>query len=516
MAQESRVHKSILNVKANLIFYFINLLISFFSRKIFLDTLSADFVGLTSTLNGFLSFLNLAELGISTAIGYVLYKPLFDHDQEKINEIISVFGYLYRIIGLIILGSGILLSFFFPLIFSKSNYHYPIIYFAFYSFLTSSLLGYFVNYKQTLLGADQKNYIVTTYFQTSNIICYILQTILVYYTHSPFLWIAINLSTSIIYCFILNWRIHKTYPWLQTNIRKGKAVFKNYPEVTKYIKQLFIHRIAGFVQYQTTPTLIYAFDSLKIVAYYGNYTIIVDKLAILITNLLSGTGAGVGNLIAEGNKEKIQRVFWELYSIRFLISGICVFSIYHLINPFISLWLGKEYILSPVIIILILVNFFITQTRGATDQFLYGYGLFSDIWAPFAEIIISLGVSISLGGIWGVPGVLTGNIVSMLIIICIWKPYFLYKKGFKKPISSYWLTIAVYITCGMAAFIICSIILPFIPINPEASYYKWIIYGILITLLFTVIYTTLLFITTQGMKDFIERCKRLITKNKTI
>ena len=60
MAQESRVHKSILNVKANLIFYFINLLISFFSRKIFLDTLSADFVGLTSTLNGFLSFLNVS------------------------------------------------------------------------------------------------------------------------------------------------------------------------------------------------------------------------------------------------------------------------------------------------------------------------------------------------------------------------------------------------------------------------------------------------------------------------
>lgn len=511
MAQESRVYKSILNVRANLIFYFINLLISFFSRKIFLDTLSADFVGLTSTLNGFLSFLNLAELGISTTIGYVLYKPLFNHDQEKINEIISVFGYLYRIIGLIILGSGILLSFFFPLIFSKSNYHYPVIYFAFYSFLTSSLLGYFVNYKQTLLGADQKNYIVTTYFQMSNIICYILQTILVYYTHSPFLWIAINLSTSIIYCFILNWRIHKAYPWLQTNIRKGKAVFKNYPEVTKYIKQLFIHRIAGFVQYQTTPTLIYAFDSLKIVAYYGNYTIIVDKLAILITNLLSGTGAGVGNLIAEGNKEKIQRVFWELYSIRFLISGICVFSIYHLINPFISLWLGKEYILSPVIIILILVNFFITQTRGATDQFLYGYGLFSDIWAPFAEIIISLGVSISLGSIYGVPGVISGNIVSMIIIICIWKPYFLFIKGFKTSILRYWINILIFILCGIISFMISSFIISYIDINPYKSYSTWIAYGLIITIIFTIINSILLFTYTQGMKDFMSRLKNLIS-----
>lgn len=46
-----------------------------------------------------LNFLNLAELGISTAIGYVLYKPIFEHDEARINEIISVLGYMYRWIG---------------------------------------------------------------------------------------------------------------------------------------------------------------------------------------------------------------------------------------------------------------------------------------------------------------------------------------------------------------------------------------------------------------------------------
>ena len=100
--QESRVKKSLLNARVNLIFYFLTLILSFFSRKIFLDTLGADFVGLTGTLQNLLGFLNLAELGIGSAIGYVLYKPLFEHDEEKINEIISVFGYLYRWIGFII------------------------------------------------------------------------------------------------------------------------------------------------------------------------------------------------------------------------------------------------------------------------------------------------------------------------------------------------------------------------------------------------------------------------------
>ena len=87
MPQESRLKKSLLNARVNLIFYFLSLALSFFSRKIFLDALGADFMGLIGTLNNLLGFLNLAELGISTAIGYVLYKPLFEHDEKKINKI---------------------------------------------------------------------------------------------------------------------------------------------------------------------------------------------------------------------------------------------------------------------------------------------------------------------------------------------------------------------------------------------------------------------------------------------
>ena len=87
---ESRVKKTLLNARVNLVFYFLTLALSFFSRKIFLDCLGADFVGLTGTLQNLLGFLNLAELGIGSAIGYVLYKPLFERNQEKINEITQV------------------------------------------------------------------------------------------------------------------------------------------------------------------------------------------------------------------------------------------------------------------------------------------------------------------------------------------------------------------------------------------------------------------------------------------
>lgn len=134
MSQESRVRKSLLNARVNLIFYFLTLALSFFSRKIFLDTLGADFVGLTSTLQNLLGFLNLAELGISTAIGYVLYKPLFEQNKLKINEIISVFGYLYHWIGKIMLLAGGILACFLSLIFSNTGFDLTLIFFVYFFF----------------------------------------------------------------------------------------------------------------------------------------------------------------------------------------------------------------------------------------------------------------------------------------------------------------------------------------------------------------------------------------------
>ena len=113
-----RVHKSVLNAEVNLIFYFLSLFFAFFSRKIFLDNLGAEFIGLTGTLYNILGYLNLSELGISACIGYFLFKPLQTNNRQEIQEILSLLGYLYNWIGSIILAGGIMISFFFPLIFS--------------------------------------------------------------------------------------------------------------------------------------------------------------------------------------------------------------------------------------------------------------------------------------------------------------------------------------------------------------------------------------------------------------
>lgn len=505
--QESRVKKSLLNARVNLIFYFLTLILSFFSRKIFLDTLGADFVGLTGTLQNLLGFLNLAELGIGSAIGYVLYKPLFEHDEGKINEIISVFGYLYRWIGFIILGAGIVLACFLPLIFPNTEFEMGVIFFAYFSFLASSLIGYFANYKQTLLGADQKNYVVTAYFQTANIIKVLIQMASAYYTGSYYLWVAIELTFGIIYSFILNWKINQVYPWLCSEVRQGKQLFKKYPEVMKYTKQLFVHKLGETLNSQTKPIFIYIFSSLKIVAYYGNYTIIVDKLIQLLANILGGVAASIGNLVAEGNKEKNLKVFWELMSIRFFVSGIFIFAIFYLLPSFITLWLGPEYLLPKAVLILLLINLFIGLIRMGIEQFIFAHGLFYDVWSPIVCSILFILLAIIAGHFWGLEGVLLGSNISSVLIYWIWKPYFLFSKGFKVSIYRYWkqffrLLILMGITFCIVGY---AINIWNLQMFSYISWEMWILSACCIVSLFSIIYLGILYLGVQGLRDFVRR-----------
>src|ERR1700743_3650140 len=118
----SRVKKSLLNARVNVLFYVVSLALSYFSRRVFLQGLGASFVGFTGTVGNFLEFLNLAEMGTAMAVSYALYRPLVEGKREEVASIVSLTGYLYRRVGVIIFVAGVVLSFFLPLIFPHPGF----------------------------------------------------------------------------------------------------------------------------------------------------------------------------------------------------------------------------------------------------------------------------------------------------------------------------------------------------------------------------------------------------------
>lgn len=442
-----RTKKSIINAEVGFISYIISLFLAFFSRKIFLDNLGAEFIGLTGTLSNILGILNLSEMGIGLCISFFLFKPIADKNYQEINNIISLLGYLYKRIGLFVVTIGIAVSLSFPWIFGHTSMSYGIIYFSFYSLLASNAIGYFINYRQTLLGADQKMYVVNIYYQGFNVLKALLQIFLAYYYKNLYVWVAIEFVFSLVYCIILNWKIEKEYPWLKANKKKGPTLLKQYPDVIKKTKQILIHKLKDFLLTKSDEIMVFAFVSLKMVAYYGNYTMIIGKLTAAFFTMFSGISAGIGNLVAEGNKQHTLEIFWQLSSLKYFITGILIFTLSFLINPFISWWLGEEYQLSSFIVTLFMVNLFIMQTRQFVDSFNHTHGLYGDVWAAWAEGIINIAVTISIAINWGIIGILLGKIISLLVIVVIWKPYYLFTQGIKEPVSTYWKGIGKYYLC---------------------------------------------------------------------
>ena len=109
---------------------------------------------------------------------------------------------------------------------------------------------------------------------------------------------------------------------------------------------------------------------------------------------------------------------------------------YKLSNSFICLWIGEEYLLSNTTLIILIIYAFITLTRTC-DIFLGAYGLYHDIYAPVIEACLNIGCSILLGYYWGITGIIGGVVISLVVVVIIWKPYFLFKHGFKKKAYTY-------------------------------------------------------------------------------
>lgn len=502
-----RVRKSMINAEVNLLFYFLMLFLNFFSRKIFLDNLGTDFIGLAGTLNSILGYLNLAELGITACIGYFLFKPLQSNNRQEIQEILSLLGYLYNWIGRFILAGGILISLFFPLIFAKAELGLGIIYFTFYSFLGSSLIGYFINYRQTLLSADQKNYLVAIYLQSANLIRLILQIVLAYTYKNPFVWVGIEFLFSVFGCIVLNWKIDKEYPWLNVDKRQGRMLLKKYPEVIAKTKQVFIHKIKDFALIKSDELFIFFFVSLKMVAYYGNYMIIISKLISLFSSITGSVGASVGNLVAEGNKPNMLKVFWEFTTIQHTIAATLSFSLYAFLEPFVAHWLGAEYIMDHRILILLVLFIYISNSRNSVDSFNYAHGLYADVWSAWAELIINISITIVCGLKWGIIGILLGKIASLLAIVVLWKPYYLFSSGFKEPVSIYWKGVLRNYIISVFAISASLYTIQYIPINPYHSLWDWILYSAISMVIFLCYDLTATMFFAKGAKDSFNRIK---------
>ncbi|MDE5661243.1 MAG: sugar transporter [Muribaculaceae bacterium] len=509
MNTQSRTRKSLHNSIVAMGFFIIQLLLQFVSRKVFLDHLGTEVLGLNTTLSNILQFLNLAELGIGAAVGFSLYKPLAENNRSHINEIVTLHGMLYRRIAMIIIAGAIVLMCFFPLIFKKMELPMWYAYGSFGVLLISALIGYFVNFRQIVLSSAQMDYKIQTATNPWMLLKLVAQILaLSYFDHSYEWWLALEFAFSIIAAISLHRVTRRTFPFLRSSGHTYSELKVKYKVLLQKVRQLFVHRIGSFVMSQFSTIVIYAYISLSAVALYGNYMLVIVGINRLCNAVFNSMGAGVGNLVAEGNNERIRAVFNELLSVRFAVVSIIIYGLLTSVQPLICLWVGPEYLFGTLTVALIAANLFINLTRNTVDLYVNAYGLFGDIWAPVAEASLNIGLSVLLGWLFGLNGILAGVIISLVAVIGIWKPYYLFSRGMRLSVWVYWkewfrnlLSVAVP---AVAAYLL---IRHTLTLDPAEGWFELIVYTIVNVTAYILFLIPSMLAFNTGMRLFAKRLR---------
>lgn len=513
--KNSRAKKSIKNAMVSTVYYLAIICLSFFSRRIFFEYLGSEILGLNTTARDLLSLLNITELGIGSAIAFLLYKPLHEKDHEKVKEIITVQGWLYRIVAYIIIAASCVLMCFFPAIFAKSPLPLSYAYLVFGSLLIGNMLSYFYNYRAFVLSAQQKQYKMVRVNQGVEVLKIIFQIIAVSRFKNPFFWwLGLEFATRVISCYLLDRIIKKDYPWLDISLKNGKAYLARNREIIKKTKQVIFHKLGGVALSNSSTPILYAYTSLTVVAFYANYQLVLGKVSRLIGNFFSSTSAGVGDLVAEGNKSSIKRVFWELFDSRFMIASTIIICCYHLADPFISAWLSPDYILGKRFLVIFLIMQWILMTRETVDSFISAHGMFQDIWSPIVEAFINISLSICFGHFWGLEGIIFGATISLVLIVEIWKPIFLFHVGLKENPLQYFSRLAGRLVVVLCVAYLSTKICPLLPKSSEAgsSFFNWVFYAIETTLVVSLMLIPSFLAFSQGMRNFVRRMTDIILR----
>lgn len=419
-----------INSLKNAIFNFGNSLVmnllKFISRIVFIKYLSSVYLGVNGLLSNVLGLLALTELGVGTAIGYSLYKPLADADEEKCKSLMNFYRIAYRVIAVIVLVLGLILLPFLPWFIKDSSgiNNLPIIYLI---FLTNMVIGYLFSYKRTLITADQKNYKITPFLTFFSFLTTVTQIISLFIFHNYIIYLIIQVVCTLLENITVNMYINKKYPYLK-DIKHAKKIEKNeLKDIKTNILALMAHKVGSYVLSATDNLVISKFIGIVTVGIYSNYVLIHSAISNFIYSFINNSTASLGNLIASEDKDREISVFYEMNFVVYCLYGVSSLCLLFVFNPFIELVFGAEYLLSFKVVVLIVLNYYLVGLNQVPIIFQAAAGAYKyDKFVPLIEAGINLSVSIVLVNYIGVSGVLIGTFVSYLLPLFI-KPFVVFK-----------------------------------------------------------------------------------------
>lgn len=444
MTNNSRTKNVLINTLVGIAGQLLNLILNFASRTIFINILGVTYLGVNGLFSNIFSILSLVELGIGSAIVFSLYKPLAEKNNKKLEALMGLYEKAYRVVGISILLLGIIIIPFLEF-FIKEDIDIPHLKLIFSLFLINTAVTYFIAFKRSIFIADQKNYINTLNNNVFSFITKIVQIAVLVITENFILYLIVQIILVLLSNIEISIRANKHYPFLK-NKTGAKLSKEDLKEIKKNISSMFLLRIGDVVVNGTNNLLISTFIGIVWVGIYSNYLMLINIIQSFISQIFNSMTASVGNLVNLEDKEKSLDIFYKIFFVNFIIYGFSSICLFILVNPFIELWIGKDFLLSTKVVFLIVLSNYLMGIRNVLWVYINALGLFYHFrYMPFLECAINLGASILLINKFGISGVFLGTIISTLTTYFIAEPYILNRHFNKLPLKRYFIRYFFYL-----------------------------------------------------------------------
>lgn len=478
-----RVKSSLFNIAAGLANQFIITALSFISRTVFITTLGIEYLGVNGLFTNILAMLTLAEAGLGVSIMYSLYKPVAENDHDRINILMKFYRNTYMVIAAIVLMLGLSLMPF--LNFFIKDAKVEDIHLIYLIFLLNTVAPYFYVHKNSFLNVSQKGYIVTGIYSISSIISVCIKIGILHYTQNYILYLIIDSVITISNSIILAVIVNRMYPYLKAKV-KGKLDSQTKGEITKNVKAIVLQNLGNYLIFGTDNIIISSFVSVAAVGLYSNYNMLIEICRSFVNQVFNNIYHSVGNLVASESTEKIYSIYKVYRLVNFWFYSFFTIFLSIMLEPFISIWLGSEFLLDGGLLIILMLIFYERGMRNSITTVKTTAGIFhEDRYAPILQALINLSVSIFLVKSIGITGVFIGTLVSQLLIPFWTTPYLVYKKVFNLKIGSYYFQYLLFLIIGIATYFITSELSRQIIIE---NYYSLIVQGIICMIVPNIIY----------------------------
>lgn len=473
--------RALLNIITSISLKILLLFVALINRKVLITQIGNDANGLNSLFINLISIISIAELGIGSAIIYSMYKPIVDNEAKKISALYHLYKKIYSVIASIILFVGLLITPILPIL-ARGYDNSVSLYLTYILFLLSTILTYLYSARSSLMNAYKNNYITTLIEQIGQLVLNCIQIVILFITKSFIIFILVRIFVVLLQYLItklISDRLHK-------NIIKEKAKIDNEikNEIIKNVKAMFFHKLGGVLINSTDSIIISSCISISVLGLYGNYCTIIVALVGVLNLIFSQITSIIGHAYIKQDSQKFKENFKFFHNFNFIIGLVFFLGIYAVIDPFIELFYGSEFLLDKEIIIILTLNYFIQFMRSSVLTFRDATGNFYyDRYKAVVEGLLNIILSLIFVKFSGIFGVLFATVLTNIFICHIVEPYVLYKHAFKESPKPYYIKNYSYILI----FVICLFVYSWInKISLSNNYLQFLVNGVLSVLISTI------------------------------